>query len=454
NVSPYDVRQGGFSGAGINSVTRSGTNQVKASVYTYIRSEGLQGYKVGDATLMKQAYNYNLRGFSVGGPIIKNKLFFFVSAESERIKQPGTVFRASDASNPPNKTTISNATSSSLDSLKNFLMDTYHYDPGDYEGYSYRTQSDKITAKIDLNINKSNTLSVKYNYLKSFKDQPASNSGSVNSLYGRAAGQYALPFYGSGYTIHNNFNILIAELNSRFSSGMSNKLQVGYTALRDFRDPLSSAIFPLVDILDGKGNPYTSFGYEQYTYGNLLNTDVYQLNDIFTLYKGKHELTFGTQNAFRKYSNGFSPSYNGVYRFNSLADFYASAAPGSTVPAARYDLSYVLTKDGSFPLVGPKETDLGFFAQDKWRVRDNFTLTYGVRVDIPIYQNTFYYNPVVDTLTKFANGVHLNTGQKPNSNILVSPRLGFNWDVKGDQSTQVRGGVGLFAGPPPFVWIS
>ncbi len=452
NISPYDVRQGAFSGAGINSVTRSGTNEVKGSVYTYIRTPGLQGYKVGDVTVPKQNYSYNLRGFSVGGPIIRNKLFFFVSGESERLTQPGTNYIASDASHQPNGVSVSNANADTLNALKKFLMDTYHYDPGVYEGYSYKTQSDKITAKIDWNINEKNTFTIKYNYLKSSRNVPPSNSGSVNTSYGRAAGQYALPFTSSGYTINNNFNILIAELNSRISNKISNKLQVGFTALRDFRSAASPSAFPLVDILDGNGNPYTSFGYEQYTYGNVLNTNVYQLNDIFTLYKGSHEITLGTQNSIKTFSNGFSPAYEGVYRFNSLSDFYASAA--GTKPAARYDLSYSLTKDGSFPLVGPKETDLGFFAQDKWRATHNFTLTYGLRVDAPLYQNTFFYNPVVDTLTKFRNGIHVNTGQKPGTNVLVSPRVGFNWDVKGNQQTQLRGGVGLFAGPPPFVWIS
>ncbi|MGC4036437.1 MAG: carboxypeptidase regulatory-like domain-containing protein [Chitinophagaceae bacterium] len=454
NISPYDVRQGGFSGAGINSVTRSGTNQFRGSVYTYLKGPGTQGYKVGSVTVPRQDYSYNLRGFSVGGPIIKNKLFFFLSGESERRTDPGTSFVASDASHTPNGVSVSNANADSLNALASFLKQKYNYDPGAFQGYSYRTQSDKITLKVDWNIDSKNTFTIKYNYLKSFRDAPPSNSGSVNSSYGRAPGQYAMPFYGAGYTINNNFNIVIAELNTRFSNRLSNKLQVGYTALRDYRSALTSSAFPLVDILDGSGNPYTSFGYEQYTYGNLLNTDVYQFSDIVTAYRGKHEITLGTQNSMKKYENGFSPSYQGVYRFNSLSAFYASAADGSSVPAARYDLSYTLPPNSAFPLVGPKDIELGFFAQDKWRVTNNITVVYGLRVDIPIFQNTFLYNPVVDTLAKFYNGIHVNTGQGPKTNPLFSPRLGFNWDVKGDHTLQVRGGAGLFAGPPPFVWIT
>jgi hypothetical protein len=453
NVSPYDVRQGGFSGAGINSVTRSGTNQYRGTLYTYIKGPGTQGYKVGDVTIPRQNYSYNLTGFNVGGPIIENKLFFFISAEQEKRTDPGTSFIASDATHAPNGVSVSNANADTLNALTSFLKSNYNYDPGAYQNYSYQTQSQKLTIKLDWNLNENNTITLKYNYLKSSRQTQASNSGSVNSSYGRTPGQYAMPFVGSGYTINNNFNIFIAELNTRLSNKANNKLQIGYTALRDFRNPLTSAPFPLVDILDGSGNPYTSFGYEQFTYGNKLNTDVFQLNDIFTFYKGSHEITVGTQNSYKKYENGFSPSYQGVYRFKSLTDFYA-AAGDANVKALRYDLSYTLPPGSAFPLVGPKDLELGFFAQDKWRIKPNLVLIYGLRIDIPIFQNTFLYNPVVDTLSLFYNGVHLNTGQAPHVNPLFGPRLGFNWDVKGDQKTQVRGGIGLFAGPPPFVWIS
>ncbi len=453
NVSPYDVRQGGFSGAGINSVTRSGTNTLRGSVYTYIKGPGTQGYKVGSVTIPHQDYSYNLSGFSAGGAIIQNKLFMFVSAEQEKRTDPGTSFIASDASHAPNGVSVSNANADTLNALASFLKSTYGYSPGAFQNYSYKTESKKLTIKLDWNLDDNNTITLKYNYLNSSRQTQASNSGSVNSSYGRTPGQYAMPFNGSGYTINNNFNIFIAELNTRLSNKASNKLQIGYTALRDYRSPLTSSPFPLVDILDGNGNPYTSFGYEQYTYGNKLNTDVFQLNDVFTFYKGAHEITVGTQNSYKKYENGFSPSYEGVYRFSSVDAFY-QAATDKTTPALRYDLSYTLPPNSTFPLVGPKDLELGFFAQDKWRVKENFTLTYGLRVDIPIFQNTFLYNPVVAGLTGFYNGIRLNTGQAPHTNPLFGPRLGFNWDVKGDHKTQVRGGVGLFAGPPPFVWIS
>ena len=237
---------------------------------------------------------------------------------------------------------------------------------------------------------------------------------------------------------------------------MSNKLQVGYTALRDFRSSLSGKDFPFVDILDGSGTitsskPFTSFGYELFTYGNKLNTDVFQFNDILSIYTGNHEITAGIQSSYKKYLNGFSPNYSGTYRFNSLADFYA-AADGKQ-PAGLYNLSYALG-GGSFPLVGPKNFEAGFFIQDKYRATDKLTITYGIRADYTNFYNTFLYNPVVDTITRFYDGIRANTGASPNTAIQISPRIGFNYDVYGDQTLQVRGGAGLFQGAPPFVWIS
>ena len=449
NVSPYDVRQGGFSGAGINSVTRSGTNQFKGSVYTYIRTPDLQGYKVRTNTVPKSDFDYSLRGASIGGPIIKNRLFFFISGEQERITQPATTLLA----NKPGQTAVpgitSQAVADTLDALKDFLISKFNYDPGVYENYSYRTNSDKLTVRLDLNINKTNTLTLKYNYLKSLRDVAASNSGAVGS---RQPSNTGLPFSGTGYAINNNFNIFIAELNSRFSSKMNNKLQVGYSALRDFRSSLASGDFPLVDILNGQGSTYTSFGYEPFTYNNLLNTDILQASDIFTYYGGKHEISVGVQYYKKDFKNGFAPNYEGLYIFNSLTDFYNSVN-NKAANARTYLLQYSLTKDGSFPFALIGATELGFFAQDKWRVKDNFTLTYGLRVDVPIFDSKFESNPNVPGLT-FRDGKHYDVGQKPGSNMLVSPRLGFNWDVFNNKKTQIRGGVGSFSGPPPFVWIS
>ena len=271
NVSPFDVKYGGFAGGSVNTVTRSGKNKAFGSVYQFFKNKDLQGYKVGDITMPEQPFTYDLKGFTAGGAIVKNKLFFFINGEDESRMEPGTQWIASDANNTPNATNVSQARASELDALRKFLVDKYGYDPGAYQGYQYGSVSKRLTTKLDWNINDKNSFSLKYTLLRSSADIPASNSQSINASNGRRPGPTGMPFFGGGYTINNNADILIGELNTRFSNNASNKLQIGYTSLRDFRGSLSGGDFPQVDILDGNGLPFTTFGYERFTYGNVLN---------------------------------------------------------------------------------------------------------------------------------------------------------------------------------------
>jgi hypothetical protein len=451
NISPYDVRQGSFSGAGINSVTRSGTNKFKGSVYGFSRSENTQGYKVNAAEAVKTNIDYSQFGASLGGAIIKNKVFFFGSYEQEKISLPGSpTWRAAKPGETSDGASISQATTTVLDALKDTLIKRFGYDPGSYDNYNYRTESKKATVRFDWNINAKNTFTIKYNYLKSLRDVAASNSGAQGSRQPSVTG---MPFSGNGYTINNNFNIFIAELNTRFSNKSNNKFQIGYTALRDFRASLGGKDFPLVDIMNGQNQTLTSFGYEPFTYNNKLNSDIFQFSDIFTLYKGSHEISIGTQNYIKKFVNGFSPNYQGYFRFNSIADFYTTINNPSTPKASLQRLSYASTKDGAFPFAEIGAVEIGFFAQDKWRVKPNLTVTYGMRIDVPSFENKFATNDSLKTLS-FRDGQTIDVGLKPPTRALFSPRLGFNWDVFNDKKTQIRGGLGLFAGPPPFVWIS
>ncbi|MCR8557163.1 TonB-dependent receptor [Mucilaginibacter sp. BJC16-A38] len=451
-VSPFDVTLGRFAGTGINTVTKSGTNQFKGSVYLYKRTTGLQGTHVGNGIdVAKSPIDYNQRGISLGGPIIKNKLFLFVSGEQEREKDPSSNYTALR----PGQTaggTVSQAGYGALDSLRTFLKTKYGYDPGAFENFQLRTQSDKITARLDWNIDDKNTLSVKYFYLKSLRDVAPSNSGSPTG--GRQPSAFTLPFFSSFYTINNNFNIGIAELNTRFSSTIANKLTVGYQALRDFRQSPGGGAFPLVDIQNGSSTAkdLTAFGYEPFTAFNVLNTDIYQLSDNVTIYKGNHEINVGTSNEIDKFKNGFAPNYNGAYVFSSLSDFYASANSG-TAFANQYSFRYAATPDGSFPYAKINASTIGLFVQDKWQVTDRFKLTYGIRADLPIYSVNSQQNTNVAALT-FRDGVQLDVSKFPKTRIQLSPRVGFNWDVNGDATTQVRGGLGIFTGPTPYVWVS
>ncbi len=466
NVSPYDVRQGGFTGAGVNAITKSGTNQLKGDIYTYVKGPGTQGYKAEDVTILKSPFSYYTRGGSLGGAIIKNKLFFFVNYE--KVKQTAPAYSAVASGGPSGLSasagSVSQANFDTLTALANFLKTTSkagNYDPGAFQGYSFASQSTKITARIDWNITDKHTLTLKYNNLRSYSEQPQSTSRAGSGFVtGPAVNNYTygLPFSGSKYLINNNFDIYLAELNSRFSKSFSNKFQVGYTKERDPRAPgVAGSTLPMVDILNGTGNTYgtqiyTSFGYETYTYNNLINTDVYQIADIATLYKGAHEITFGTQDYYRKYADAFVPSFAGSYQFPSLTSFY-NAVNGVGTPVDKYYQQWSNVPGGAFPFYYAASTEIGVFIQDKWRIKQNFTLTYGLRYDMTLYKQDFLDNPSFDKLG-FKNGTTYNIGQAPGNAVLISPRVGFNWDVKGDKSLQVRGGLGFFSGPPPFVWLA
>ena len=459
DIAPYDVRQGNFTGAGVNTVVKSGTNTFKGTIYDFRRGTSLTGYDAGVTNVLKTPFNYRQTGVSLGGPIIKNKLFFFVSGEEERISQPATSYVA--AAPGASGATVSQADAATLDALSAYLLSNYGYKTGPYQGYNFDTYSDKATVKIDWNIDKNNKFSAKYFYLKSYGDHPPSNSGITNGGVGygttRDAGPVSLPFYGSGYRINNNFNIGIIELDTRVSDNMSNRLTAGYSALRDFRTFLGGGSLPFVDIgngtNDGNGNVtaasgiLTSFGSELYTAGNILYTNISQFSDDFSIYAGKHEITFGTSDQIQSYKNGFAPDYNGLYTYNSAYDFMHG------LPAAAYTTRYSALSDASFPYAKIKAGIFSFYAQDKWHATDNLRVTYGIRFDYDAFPTHLAQNAAVDTIT-FQQGIHVDPSKLPKNRIQMSPRLGFNWDVNGDQQTQVRGGSGLFAGTVPFVWIS
>ncbi len=448
SIAPYDVTQGSFTGAGVNVVTRSGTNDVTGSVYYFTKNQNLAGSKVDGNTNKLNGFSFYNTGFRIGGPIIKDKLFFFANYETERRNDPGTQFTASV--NGSTGANVSQVQASDLDALSSFLVSNYGYNPGPYQNYQLASNSDKATLKIDWNISTKHKFTIKYNFLNSLRDVPPSGSGSIG---GRSPSQFGLPFLGNYYRINNNLNSVIAELNSSFGNNIANKFQIGYSAFRDFRQtPTSGKLFPLVDILNGSGAQLTSFGYEPFSANNILNTNVFQISDNLDIYRGKHTFTVGTYNEFYSFQNGFDPFYYSQFRFNSLSDFYASAA-GQTGHVAQYQLGYSASPDGSFPLVGVKAFQLGLYGQDKYDLNEKVSLTFGLRVDNPNVNSSIAQNPLAATVT-FDDGKPLYTNQVQKSSLLWSPRFGFNWDVKGDKTTQVRGGSGIFTGRVPYVWIS
>jgi len=451
SLAPYDVRQGGFTGAGINAVTRSGTNKVQGSVFYSGRNESLTGKKAAGTNIVRSDFSVSQLGGRLGGPIIKNKLFYFINYEQEVRTDPATTFLANKGTPGNNVTRVAAA---DLDALSKFLKDKFDYNTGAYENYPLATESRKGMAKIDYNINKNHRVSMRFNYLKSFRDVTSSNSGVVSGS--RSGNLFALNFQNSNYIINNDIYSGIIELNSIVGPQFSNNLQFGYTANRDYRSS-GGGIFPLVDILKD-GTTYTTFGYEPFTPNNILNTDTWQFKDDLTWYKGQHTLTAGINFEYFKFDNGFTPTYYGQFVFNSLDDFYKSANGDASINTRRYVLTYSALPGKAIPLATTRAYQPGIYIQDEVNTfGDRLKLTFGLRADMPIFGKSALRNPEVETFTfKDADGqaLKLNTSKLPDPKVLFSPRLGFNWDVKGDRTLQIRGGSGIFSGRPAFVWIS
>lgn len=457
NLAPYDVRQGGFVGAGISAITRSGDNEYRASVFYNFRNQGFTGNKADATTfdLSTNKFNVSQIGFRVGGPIIENKLFFFLNAEREERSSPATNFRAARTGETPGGL-IARPTVGQLDTLRDFLKTKFGYDPGVYEAYDLKTFSNKATAKFDYNIDESHRASLRFQYLRSSSDILPSNSNAVSA---RRLVVDALNFAGATYVINNDIYSAILEVNSVLSPTVSNNLVFGYTANRDYRSSPSTP-FPFVDILQG-GTTLTSFGYELFTPFNKLDTDTWQIQDNLTYYLGDHTVTAGFSAEFFKFDNGFNQRYYGYYRFASLADFYNNVnqtpVNGKIPQPTQFSQTFSALPGGAVPIATTKASQFGVYIQDEFVASSTFKLTAGLRVDLPTFGNTAIVNNIVENATfkdQNGNSEKLSTGSLPSTNILWSPRIGFNWDVQGDRSMQVRGGTGIFSGRPPFVWLS
>jgi len=447
NLAPFDVKQSGFTGAGINAITKAGTNKFSGSIYTYYKDQNLQGYKVGDYTVPKTsdaAFINKQYGFRLGGPIVKDKLFFFVNGEIVRASTPATSLTANRGLGNPGETTVAY---SDMVAVKNLLISKYGYDPGEIDGYSNVQHSDNITARLDWNINNSNRLTVRYNYLNSYKDI---NPSTSNSQSGRM-GKNSMIYSNLRYKQFNNINSATAELNSRFGNKFANNLQLVYTGFRDHRE--QNGAFPLVDIENGNNANYISFGTEPFSGLNVSNSDIYTLNENFNIFAGNHTITIGGSVGYQKFANAFAQFYNGQFRYKSLDDFMAAANGNTSIKPTLYQLTYSTDKNTPAPYGTFKQMPVSAYIQDEWFIKPTFKLTYGLRADIPIYTGNIPSNPRVTAAT-FRDGEKLDVGQLPKTKILLAPRVGFNWDVNGDASFQVRGGSGIFTGAVPGVWFT
>lgn len=462
SIAPYDVRQGSFIGAAINSVTRSGTNQLRASFYHRMRNEDFVGTEAGDNTVDAGTFTFRDTGVWAGGPILRNRLFVFGNYENEEEKRPLTTFRANNGGEPVGGS-ITRVLRSDLDQLSAFLKSNFGYDPGPYEGLQDLTPAKRYLLRTDYNLTTNHKVSFRYTQLDSSSDSYVSGSSSAG--VGRPTfTTNHLAFGRSTYSLLENIKSGIGEWNAIFGGNMSNSLIVGFTSNDESRGDIGE-LFPFVDILEGSA-AYTSFGSEPFTVQNELRYKTFQLQNSFTRYGRAHTLTFGATTQRYESENVFwscCPQSN--YTYLSLQDFYTDALdylanPNRTtspVTLRRFKVRYSNVPGLDKPLQPLEVWYSGAYAQDEWRPRSNVTVTAGLRFDVSAFKNTAYQNAKADALTfrdETGAAVQYKTGEMPDTKILWSPRAAVNWDVGGQQRTQVRAGTGLFTGPPLYVWIS
>ncbi len=450
NIAPFDVRQSGFSGGSINAITKSGTNSFEGSAYGFIRNQGLAGKTppslVGDGESRQKLDDFTALTYGVraGGSIIKDKLFYFVNYERQDDETP----QPFNFSNYTGR-----ASQADIDGLSNFLQSTYGYNPGIFNNNTRTLLSNKLTAKLDWNINDSNKLSLRHSYVKG------------DNLEARSSGNRNIGFINGSEEFITTTNSTALELSSSFGSKYANNLVVSYTSVRDDRDP-SGGPFPTVDIQDGGGT--ISFGAEPFSTANLLNSDVTTISDNFEIYSGKHTFTLGANLEWASIKNLFFAFNYGDYTFedqfdddgNLLSSGLNQFLTGQDADVYQHGYSLVgngVVGDESAGSADFKTFQAGFYVQDDIQLTDNFKATIGLRFDVPYWDdgsvNDDFNTRTVGLLRSAGKDLQgARVGQSITAAAHIAPRLGFNWDVKGDRTTQVRGGIGIFTSRLPLVW--
>ena len=447
-IAPYDVRQTNFIGGGVNAITKSGTNTFKGSAFVFHRNENLRG----DAVYGKQIAGARDKdrntsyGFTLGGPIVKNKLFFFVNGEMAKTPTVVNRWRASTngVADPDNY--ISRTTESDMKTVSDFVKSKYGYETGSYTSFPADESNYKLLARLDWNISNKHRLALRYNYTKnlSWVSPNASSMDGGTRMTEARMSKASMAFANSMYSIDNLVNSYSLDLNSRLSDKLSNQFLATFSKLDDLRGS-PSVEFPFIDILKD-GQAYMSLGYELFTWNNGVHNNVWNIKDELTYYMGNHKIVGGIAYEYKMADNAYMRNGTGYYRYKSLDDFLNEATPEIV------NLTYGYDGEAN-PAARVRTNKLGIYGQDDWSVSNNLKLSYGLRIDGLFFNNN-------DLITNNAilaldySGRNIDTGKWPAANIIIQPRVGFVWDALGDKSLKVRGGTGLFSGNLPLVFFT
>ncbi|MBP5278821.1 MAG: TonB-dependent receptor [Prevotella sp.] len=456
-ISPYDVRQTNFIGGGVNAITKSGTNTFKGSAYIYHKNENMQGdavyrTQIAGARDKSQTTTY---GFTLGGPIIKNKLFFFANGEMIKIPTIVNRWRGTDngVADPTNY--LSRTKNSDLEAVSNYMKSKYGYDTGSWTSFPADESNYKLMARIDWNITDNHRLALRYNYTKNniWNSPNATSMDGGTRMSGGRMSQYSMAFANTMYSMENLVHSWSLDLNSRLSDNLSNQFLATISKLDDIRGSNSSE-FPHIDITKDDNN-YMALGYELFTWNNAVHNTIWNIKDDVTYYMGNHKIMAGVTFEHQMADNQYMRNGTGYYRYNwddgMSVDQLFSQTPeifcltygydGETKPAARVQFNRP-----------------GIYGQDEWNINDKFKLTYGLRIDGLFFNNKdLMTNNAIKEIDYYDNNGkvrNIDTGKWPSNSITFSPRVGFTWDVLGDKTLKVRGGSGLFSGRLPLVFFT
>ena len=450
-ISPFDVRQTNFIGGGVNAITKSGTNKFKGTAYVHHHNENMRGDVVYGQTIpgARDRDRSTTYGATFGGPIIKDKLFFFANAEYEASPSVAVRWRPSVDGKGSEEQYLSYTTVADMERVQEFAKQKYGYDTGSFTDFPADESNLKLLARVDWNINDRNKLALRYNYTKNTAwnaPNVSSMDGGERSAFGRTS-LYSMPFANSMYSMNNLVHSATLDLNSRITNNLSNQFLATFSKLDDVRGSNSSE-FPFIDIHDGTNTTtqYMALGYELFTWNNAVHNTVFNIKDDITYYNGNHKFMAGISYEYQMADNQYMRNGTGYYRYRSVDDFINGATPevvcltygydGETAPAARVRFH-----------------KLGIYGQEEWDATDNFKLTAGLRLDGLFFSNSdLMTNNAIKELDY--NGRHIDTGKWPGAQVIVSPRIGFVYDIMGDKSLKLRGGTGFFSGRLPLVFFT
>ena len=456
-ISPYDVRQTNFIGGGVNAITKSGTNTFKGSAYIYHKNENMQGdavyrQQIAGARDKAQTTTY---GFTLGGPIIKNKLFFFANGEMIKIPTIVNRWKASENGVADAENYVSRTKLSDMEAVSNYLRSKYGYETGSYTSFPADESNYKFLARIDWNITDNHRLALRYNYTKNnvWNSPNATSMDGGTRMSGGRMSQYSMAFANTMYSMENIVKTWSLDLNSRLSDNLSNQFLATFSKLDDVRGSNSSE-FPHIDILKDDNN-YMAMGYELFTWNNAVHNTIWNIKDDVTYYMGNHKIMAGVMFEHQMADNQYMRNGTGYYRYN-WADGMTVEQLFNQTPEV-FCLTYGYDGE-SAPAARVQFNRPGIYAQDEWNVTDKFKLNYGLRIDGLFFNNgdllTNNAIKALDYYDKNGNVRHIDTGKWPANSITFSPRVGFTWDVLGDKSLKVRGGSGLFSGRLPLVFFT